>query len=37
MLAAEQIKRLTEELKIDPERVAREFYEILILHELAQV
>lgn len=36
MLAAEQMKRLTGELKIDQERVAREFYEILLLHEMSQ-
>lgn len=36
MLAHEPLKRLTAELKIDQERVAREFYEILILHEMAQ-
>ena len=37
MLSKEEVQRLSGELKIDKERIAREFYEILILNEIARL
>ena len=37
MLSKEEVQQLSGELKIDKERIAREFYEILILHEIARL
>ncbi len=37
MLSKEEVQQLSRELKIDKERIAREFYEILILHEIARL
>lgn len=37
MLSQEEVKRLSAELKIDRERTAREFYEILILQEISRL
>ncbi len=36
MLSREQIQQLSANLKIDQERIAREFYEILILNEISK-
>jgi len=36
MLSKEQIQQLSADLKIDQERIAREFYEILLLNEMSR-
>lgn len=36
MLSLEDLKRLSAELKIDRERIAREYYELLVLNEISE-